>query len=183
MKKLAVARRYAKALIFIGKDDGQAESYKSELHDFTSLVTDNNALAQAVMNPLYAKEDRRRVLEAVVEKAGFSKMVAAFVLLLFDKNRIQFIDEINKIYQKLFDEFRNIARASVYSATELSADALSRIQASLAIMIGKEVVLESYRDSELIGGIVTKIGDLVLDGSVRTQLCNLRESIKRGESV
>lgn len=183
MKKLAVARRYAKALIFIGKDDGLAESYKKELQDFTSLVGNNNALAQAIMNPLYAKEDRRKVLVAIIKKAGLSQIMSAFVVLLFDKGRIQFLDDINRAYSKLFDELKNIARASVFAATELSAEALAKIQTGLGKMTGKEVIIDFSREPGLIGGIITKIGDLVLDGSVRTQLRNLRESIKRGESV
>ena len=183
MKKLAVARRYAKALIVIGKDDGQAESYKNELGAFSNLVQTNSALAQAIMNPLYAREDRRQVLVSVIKKAGLSQIMSAFVVLLFDKGRIQFLDDINQAYSKLFDELKNIARARVFAATELSADALSKIQAGLGKMTGKEVIVEFNREPALIGGIITKIGDLVLDGSVRTQLRNLRESIKRGESV
>lgn len=183
MKKLAVARRYAKALIVIGKEDGNAEFYKNELHDFASLVEGNTALAQAILNPLYAKEGRRKVLVSVIEKAGFSQIMSAFVLLLFDKGRIQFLGDIDRAYSKLFDELKNIARASVYAASDLSAEALSKIQAGLVKKTGREVIVEFHKEPELIGGIITKIGDLVLDGSVKTQLRNLRESIKRGESV
>lgn len=183
MKKIAVSRRYAKALIVIGKDDGQAEFYRNELSAFASLVSGNPALAQAIMNPLYSREERRNVLLAIIKKAGLSQIMSAFVSLLFDKGRIRFLDDINLAYSKLFDEFKNIARASVYAAGELSSDALDKIKAGLVKITGKEVIVEFHKEPDLIGGIITKIGDLVLDGSVRTQLRNLRESIKRGESV
>jgi F-type H+-transporting ATPase subunit delta len=78
---------------------------------------------------------------------------------------------------------KGIARASVISATDLSSDAVEKIRDSLSKMTGKEVKLEVEKDTSLIGGIVTKIGDLVLDGSIKTQLLNMRESLKRGESV
>lgn len=183
MKKLAVSRRYAKALIVIGKDDGMAESYMNELSAFTNLVNGNAALAQAIMNPLYAREDRRNVLLAVIKKAGMSQIMSAFVALLFDKGRIQFLDEINAAYSRLFDDLKNIARASVYAAGDLSSDALEKIKSGLVKITGKEVIVEFHREPDLIGGIITRIGDLVLDGSIKTQLRNLRESIKRGESV
>ena len=69
------------------------------------------------------------------------------------------------------------------SAVELSADAVKNIQASLSKLTGKDVVLDIDQDPTLIGGVVTKIGDLVLDGSIRTQILNMRESFKRGEKV
>jgi len=102
---------------------------------------------------------------------------------LFEKGRIRFLTDINDFYQKLADELKGIARASVISATELSSDAVEKIRDSLSRMTGKEVKLEVEKDTSLIGGIVTKIGDLVLDGSIKTQLLNMRESLKRGESV
>ncbi len=76
-----------------------------------------------------------------------------------------------------------MARASLVSATELSSDATDKIHAALSKMTGKEIILDTQQDPSLIGGIVTKIGDLVLDGSIKTQLLNMRESLKRGESI
>jgi F-type H+-transporting ATPase subunit delta len=106
-----------------------------------------------------------------------------FLLLLFDKGRFGFLDDVNDFYQKLADEQKGIARASLVSATELSSDAVDKIREALAKRTGKDIILEVEQDPELIGGIVTRIGDLVLDGSVRTQLLNMRESLKRGERV
>ena len=105
------------------------------------------------------------------------------MLLLFDKGRIGLLDAINDFYQKLVDELKGVAFASLVSAAELSSEAIEKIRESLSKVTGKEVKLEVKQDPDLIGGIVTRIGDLVLDGSVRTQLLNMRESLKRGESV
>ena len=76
-----------------------------------------------------------------------------------------------------------IARASLVSATELSSDTVEKIRTSLSKMTGKDIILDVEQDPGLIGGVVTRIGDLVLDGSIKTQLFNMRESLKRGESV
>ena len=183
MKNLAIARRYAKALLLIGKEDGQTETYREELNGIAELIQGEKALEQALTNPLYDAAGRRRVLEAVIEKMNLSKVMSSFLLLVFEKGRVGFIGSINEFYQKLADELKGVARASLVSATELSSEAVEKIRASLSKRTGKDITLEIEQDPTLIGGIVTRIGDLVLDGSIKTQLLNMRESLKRGESV
>ncbi|MCD6224979.1 MAG: ATP synthase F1 subunit delta [Deltaproteobacteria bacterium] len=183
MKNMAVSRRYAKALLLIGKDDGQAEVYKEELDGFSDLMEREKELEQAICNPLYDVEGRRKVLQAVIEKLNLSKVIRSFLIFLFDKGRIGFLGSVNDFYKKLADELKGIARASLVSATELSGDAIKKIRSTLSKMTGKEVILDVEQDASLIGGVVTRIGDLVLDGSIKTQLLNMRESLKRGESV
>jgi len=183
MKNLAIARRYAKALLLIGKEDGQAESYRDELAVVAGLVEQEKALDHALTNPLYDVEARKKVLLTVIEKLGLSKVMSSFIVLLFDKRRIGFIGPINDFYQRMADELRNVARASLVSATELTSETVDKIRGALSARTGKDIVLEVNQDPALIGGIVTRIGDLVLDGSIKTQLLNMRETLKRGERV
>jgi len=183
VKNLAIARRYAKALLLIGKEDGKTDIYREELNAFSELMKREGELSQALTNPLYGTEARKKVLDAVLEKLSLSKMMNAFLLLLFEKNRVGFLVNINDFYQKLADELKGVARASLVSATELSSETIEKIRSSLSKKTGKDIILECGQDASLIGGIVTKIGDLVLDGSIKTQLLNMRESLKRGESV
>ncbi len=183
MKNLTVARRYAKALLIIGKEDGQAETYREELDAFSALIDREKELEQAIINPLYDASSRKKVLMAVIDKVGVSKVMMSFLLLLFDKGRIGYLSDINEFYQKLADELKGIARASLVSATELSSETVEKIRTTLSKRTGKDIILEVDHDPELIGGIVSRIGDLVLDGSIKTQLLNMRESLKRGESA
>ena len=183
MKNLAVARRYAKALLLISKEDGQTDAYRKELSVFADLMEQENTLNQAITNPLYDSQNRRNVLQAVLVSLGISKTMKSFFLLLFDKGRIGFIGSIDEFYQKLADELKGIARASLTSATELSEDTVEKIRAALSKKIKKKIALTVAQDPELIGGIVTKIGDLVWDGSIKTQLANMKETLKRGEGV
>jgi len=81
------------------------------------------------------------------------------------------------------DELKGVVKASIVSATELSSDAVNKIKEALSKKTGKTIVLNVDQDPDLIGGVVTKIGDLVLDGSVRTQLMNMSETLKKGEIV
>jgi F-type H+-transporting ATPase subunit delta len=104
-------------------------------------------------------------------------------MLLFDKRRIGFVPDISEFYGGLADELKGVARASLVSATELPDETVEKIRAALSKRTGKDILLETEQDPSLIGGIVTRIGDLVLDGSIKTQLLNMSESLKRGESV
>ncbi len=183
MKKLAVGRCYAKALLLIGKEDGQAEKYREELDGVARLIDGNQTLDQAINNPLYDAVDRKKLLQAIVGKLNLSKVMSSFLILLYDKGRFDFVSSINELYQKLADELKGIARASLVSATELSSETVEKIRTSLSKKTGKDIILDTKQDPDLIGGIVTRIGDLVLDGSIKTQLLNMRESLKRGESV
>ena len=183
MKNQSIARRYAKALLMIGKTDGKADNYKDELNGFASLIASEMVLEQVINNPLYNAAERKKVLSALIVKLNLSKVMASFLKLLFDKGRFGFLGAINEFYQKLADDLKGVARASLVSANELSSEAVEKIRKALSKKTGKDIVLDIKTDPSLIGGVVTKIGDLVLDGSIKTQLLNMRESLKRGESA
>jgi len=183
MKNFAIGRRYAKALLLIGKEDGQVETYRQELEDFSALVQKEAVLGQVISNPLYNAEGRKKVLESVIEKLALSRVMTSFLTLLFDKGRFVYLSSINDFYQRLADDLKGIARASLVSATVLSSETVDKIRNTLSEKTGKDIILEVEQDPGLIGGIVTRIGDLVLDGSIKTQLLNMRESLKRGEGV
>jgi len=183
VKNLTVARRYSKALLLIGKEDDKTETYREELDGFARLIEREKELEQAICNPLYDVADRKKVLVSILEKLNLSKVMTSFLILLFDKKRFGFLSNVNEFYQILADELQGIARANLVSATELSSETVEKIRTTLSNMTGKDIVLEVEQDLGLIGGIVSRIGDLVLDGSIRTQLFNMRESLKRGESV
>lgn len=183
MKNLAIARRYAKALLLIGKEDGQSETYRTELAGFCQLLASQPELEQAINNPLHDTGARKQVLQAAVQRLKLSAVLKTFLLLLFDKGRFRFLAHINDHYQKMADELKGVARASVTSAVALSAEVVDKIRQTLSQRTGKAVLLEVQQDPGLIGGLITRIGDLVLDGSIRTQLLNMRESLNRGEAV
>lgn len=183
MKNLAIARRYAKALLLIGKEDGKTETYRDELAGFSELIENNKALEQAINNPLYNAAGREKVLKSILEKLALSATMQSFLILLFEKGRFIYLSSISDFYKKLADELKGIGRASLVSASALSSETVEKIRNTLSKRTGKEIILDVKEDPGLIGGIVTRIGDLVLDGSIKTQLLNMRESLKRGEGV
>ncbi len=123
------------------------------------------------------------MMEAVIGSTDLSDIMKSFLILLFNKGRIGFLREIASYYNDMADELKGVVKASVTSATQLSDDAVSKIKESLSKKTGKTIVLNVEQDPSLIGGVVTKLGDLVLDGSVKTQLINMRETLNKGESV
>ena len=183
MKNLVIARRYAKALLLIGKEDGNTETYRDELSGISELVEKEPALEKAINNPLYNAEGRKKVLESVIEKLGLSAVMKSFLTLLFEKGRFINLSSISDSYQKMADELKGVSRASLVSATALSSETVEKIRSTLSEKTGKDIILDVEQDPGLIGGIVTRIGDLVLDGSIKTQLLNMRESLKRGEGA
>lgn len=183
MKNLALARRYAKALLLIGKEDGQMDIYRRELDDVCAVFRENDNLRQILSNPLYGRSARRQILESLLKKLSLSRIMQSFLLLLFDKGRVARLEDVARSYQQLADAFQNIARAQITSAVALNDEAVEKIRAALVRMTSRDVILSVDEDPRIIGGIVTKVGDLVYDGSIRTQLRNLRESFKRGEGI
>ncbi len=181
MTSLVVAKRYAKALLEIGREDGKYEQYGRELADMASLFVEAPDLPTALGNPGFPFDGRRSLLAAILQKAGLSPIVSNFFRLLMDRGRIGEVPGIHAVYQRLLDEVKGITRAEVSSAQALSQAQIEQLAATLKKVAGREVKLEVKEDSSLIGGVVSRIGDLVLDGSVKTQLANLKDSLRRGD--
>ncbi|MFH0845306.1 MAG: ATP synthase F1 subunit delta [Pseudomonadota bacterium] len=171
-----VSKRYAKALFSIGQEDGNFERYGKELQEFAEFCKSNKEFGQVISNLIFAIEDRKSILHSVLERSGFSDLVKNFLNLLLDKNRIGDIEAIASYYSRLTDEASNIARAEIITPMPLRKETLEKLQKSLERLTSKKIQSEVWEDQGLIGGIVVKIGDLVLDGSVKAQIEGLKQS-------
>jgi F-type H+-transporting ATPase subunit delta len=176
-----VAKRYAKALLSLGLEDGKYQQYGNELGAFSGFFATNQEFREVIANPAFAVEDRRRILNIILDKGSYSNIVKNFLNLLLDKNRIDAIPEISSYYESLIDEVAQIARVEVVTPRPLREDARQRLEKALEEMTSKKIRMEISEDQSLIGGIVVKIGDLILDGSIKAQLDGLKESFGRGE--
>ncbi|MCJ7595093.1 MAG: ATP synthase F1 subunit delta [Desulfobacterales bacterium] len=181
MSRSKVSKRYAKALLSIGQEDGNYEQYGKGLSDFSGFCQENREFIEAVSNRVFPVEDRKGILNAILKRSDYSGTIKNFLNLLLDKNRLGAIKDISEYYERLTDEISNIARAEVISPRPLNEDATTRLQRALEGLTSKKIRMATKDDERLIGGIVVKIGDLVLDGSIKAQLEGLKESLKRGE--
>ncbi len=181
MKNLVIAKRYAKAIFEIALEEGRLEDYGQELRDLVALFKEVPDFETILATPIYPEDVKVRTLNVVAEKSGMSPVMKRFLEILVEKQRVRFLEDIKDYYERLMDEHANVARAQVSAAVDLDETTLELIAESLGKIVGKKVVVEFHKDPELIGGVVARIGDLVLDGSVRTQLKNIKETLKRGE--
>jgi F-type H+-transporting ATPase subunit delta len=173
----SIARRYAKALLAIGIKQQSYDAIGKELDRAADTVTRSPELRHVLANPVFPVEKRRLVLEELARRLALSKTVRNFVMLLLDKGRIDKLPDIARAHRALVDEHAGRVRAVVISARPLDPALEARLKSALEKQSGKTVILEKREDASIVGGLVTQLGDLVLDGSVRTQLADLRDEL------
>ena len=172
-----IARRYARALIEIGKENDQIEQFKNELNTFFDLVEKFSDLEKSLSNPLYSTEDLKQIVSAITGKINISNTVQNFLFLLIDKRRIQYLADIIELYEDLTDEFFGYVRARIVSATLLSNADCENIKKSLEKITQKKILLKADIEPEIIGGVIAEVGDRVFDGSIRKQLQKIGETL------
>lgn len=178
MKQIILARRYAKALFAVGKEEGKLEEYNNALQGLAEIYGSNAEVVDALINPLYPLDVREKVMEGIVASMGVEKIMANFLNLLVEKKRAGILPEIAEEFQAMVDEEKNVSHGTVVSAVELNEELQAKVQATLEKLTGKKVELTTSVDPSIIGGIIAKVGDLELDGSIKTQLASLKDSIK-----
>ena len=181
MKQTILAKRYAKAIFTIGQDQENYEEYNEVLQGVATLYNETPEVADALTNPLYPIDVKEKVMTDVVASMGVDTVMGNFLNLLVQKKRAEILPEIADAYKTMVDEAKNISHGNVISAVELSDELKNNIQTVLEKLTGKKVELTTSVDPEIIGGMVAKVGDLVLDGSIKTQLAGLKDSIKGRE--
>ena len=181
MRQTILARRYAKALFSLGKEQNKIEEYSETLAAIARLYAEADTVVDALTNPLYPLEAREKVMAKIADLVKADKIMTSFLNLLLEKKRAAILPDIADVMQAMVDEEQNISHGSVISAIELDASLQKKIQETLEKITGNKVILETRVDPSIIGGIIAKVGDLVLDGSIKTQLNGLKESIKGRE--
>lgn len=179
MKTGAAAQRYAKAVFSLGVDSGEFERIGQEIGAVVEAIDTNDALRMILLSPQHDAEVKRGVVEAIAVKKGFTSTTKNFLLLLVDKGRLPLLPEMYRSYQKLSDEKAGRMNATVVTAAQLTEPLIKEIITSLEKKTGKKVSLSSEVDPALIGGVVIKIGDIIYDGSIKTQLNKLRDNIRK----
>lgn len=177
MKSTILAKRYAKALFAVGKEDNAVEPYGRDLADMAAAFQGVPELADVLINPLYPEDVRARVMAEIGAAMKIAPVMAKFFGLLIRNKRAAILPDLAEGYQMLVDQDKNLVRGSVVSAAELSSGLLAKIKATLEKITGKQVELTTRIEPAIIGGMVAKVGDLVLDASLRSQLAGLKESI------
>ncbi len=178
-----VSRRYAKALFAVGAAKGEAEQAKFG----EQLIAIGNSIEEApeatafFKNPAFSVEEKAAVLNQLIEKVAVDPMVKNFCDLLADRGRVEMLPAIAADYKAMIDAVSGVVSGELITVSELNEDRKSAIMANLEQQAGKKLELSFATDKEILGGIVLKVGDKVMDASLKAQLQILKENIKRGE--
>ena len=178
MRGTVAALKYAKGLFIAAKELGKLEEFGKELKELGELLEQMPDVLAALQNPIYPPDLKMEILNEILKVVQVSPEVERFLKLLVERRRIHFIKEIVAKYQQLLDEELGIARGQVISAFEIGEEEKKELESVLKEYLKKEVILETKVDPEIIGGIKVQIGDLVFDGTIKTQLKKFKEIIK-----
>ena len=172
-----VARRYATALADVVGKTNETDSIKTELKTWETLINANADLQTAFRNPAIAHSSKEKVLENLIEKTKPTRTTANFLRVLLRNSRLTEIGEIHEKFASVLEERSGVVSAQITSARPLSEAQKAEMKANLAKLTGKTVNLNFEIDESLIGGVVTKLGSTVYDGSVKTQLEELKREM------
>ena len=180
MSTSAISKRYAKALVSLGSEQKKVDSYGAELAKISSLVAEQDLLRLLLESPTLAVEKKSAIFSEIMNKVGVSVDMQNFFGLLIEKNRMQYLPQIEQKYLQLADELSGTLRANVTAAAKLSAAQQKAITKELEKQTGKNVELTVDVDEALIGGLRTEIGGRLFDGSVQTQLKRIEDTLTKG---
>jgi F-type H+-transporting ATPase subunit delta len=170
-----VARVYAEALFDSAKDSGKLETVQEQLGEFTDALAENRDMQVFFFSPYFSTAEKQEGLEKAVSDA--EPAVMNFLELLLEKHRMPALMRIRKRYDALVSEENKELEVTVTSAVELDEGIATQIGDEIAKQTGRKVELSSNVDEDILGGLVVRVGNMVLDASVRNQLEKLRKNV------
>lgn len=171
-----IVRRYASALFGAASKSNAVDAVESDLGLVGYALESSPALWDAMVSPIIPPAKKRQILGDIFE-GKVHEITLAYLRLLADKRREEAIRQTESEYVILANEARGIVLAEVTSATPLDEDQEARLVSKLSATTGKQIQLSKRVDLSAIGGVLVRIGDTVIDGSVRGQLAALREQL------
>jgi F-type H+-transporting ATPase subunit delta len=175
----SIARRYAKALFSLAVEKGRIEPWSDSLVALGKAIDASSELRDVLQNPAYPREARAAVVSTLASTAKLESDPASLLQLLGDRNRLGGLSAIVSAFRELADVELGRLRATVTSAVPLDDAEVNAIAEKLSAASHKKVLVERVVDPAILGGVVTQVGSVVYDGSIRTQLEDLRSTLKR----
>jgi F-type H+-transporting ATPase subunit delta len=178
------ARRYARALFDVlrqeSADAAVVERTQTELAGLADLLKTYPALAGAISNPAVPVAKKRAVMQALLDKGAVRGSVAKLVLLLADRDRLVLLPDLAAVYDERVLEWKNVVRGEVTTAVPMASENIRALERRLSQATGRSVTLDAKVDPSIVGGVITRLGSTVFDGSVTTQLQRLKETLLEG---
>ena len=175
----SLARRYAKAIMDLAIAKGAVDKVGTDLRTLATAYKTQPELAQVLANGSFPKAQRKGVLDAILMRIGAHELIKTTLALLLDKERLAAVPDIAREVDAMIEARAGKVAAQVTSAVELTPVQLAHLTVQLEKLSGKRVVITRTVDPALLGGIVAKVGDVVYDGSARTQIRTLRDQLAK----
>ena len=179
MSMRSSAARYAKALLDVSIKESDPDRAEQELAAFVGLVEQHPDLQRALGNPVVSAADKRAVVQQILDRLQPTSPAGKLVLLLASRGRLALLPDLLDVYRERLMEHRNVLSAEVTTAVALSPDRAAQLQQRLAAATGRTVTMTTKVDASIIGGVVTRIGSTVFDGSVATQLAKVKDRLEQ----
>lgn len=179
MSMRASAARYARALLDVANKESDPERAEQELAAFVDLVRANPDLERALANPVVSAADKRAIVQQILERLTPTTPVGKLLLLLASRGRLALLPDLLDVYRERLMEYRNVLSAEVTTAAPLSPERAEQLQQRLANATGRTITMTTKVDASIIGGVVTRIGGTVYDGSVATRLAKVRDRLEQ----
>ncbi len=170
MSAAAIADRYAKAVFELADEAGQVSQVAEQFASIAKAYSDSKELRGVLDNPVVSFEQREAILKDVAARLGLKELALNSVRYIASRRRLAVLPEISRRLAVLADEKAGIVRATVISATALGESYFSKLKAQLEKRTGKKVEILREQDPSLLAGVITRIGDNTIDGSLRGRL-------------
>ena len=175
-----VARRYAKGLLeaVAAVAPGSENKVKDQLAALVATIEGHDGLKLLIRNPAIDEQQKSAILGKITEIIDLDELARRFVNLLAEKKRLDHLSLIAEVYGELVDEHSGVVTAHITTATPLNPGQIVELESSLRAATGREVRISRNTDARLLGGVVTRIGDVVYDGSLQGHLARIRERLE-----
>jgi F-type H+-transporting ATPase subunit delta len=177
MPSRASAARYARALFDVALKESDPVQVERDLTSFADLMSSNAELHSALTNPAVPASAKRQIVDALGTRLNAASPARKLLLLLADRDRLGIVPDLLAVYRERLMEHQQVVRAEVTTAAPLSPERMVQIEQKLAALTGRNVNMTTSVDPAIIGGVVTRIGSTVYDGSIATQLAKLKEKL------
>jgi F-type H+-transporting ATPase subunit delta len=174
MARVTSGKRYAQAAFKLALEKGELDSWQASLRKIVDITTDEKLVA-LLENPKLPFEAKKALL---AERLGkINPLALNLAYLLVHKDRLGIVSDISQQYDRLLDTHRGIEHVEVITALPLGDEDMERISSRFGEITGHKVIIDAQVDPSIVGGIKTKIGDTVIDGSIRNRLQVLRKGL------
>jgi ATP synthase F1 delta subunit len=170
-----IARTYSDALFTVARDKGKLDTVRDQLGAFTDALAENRDLQVFFFSPYFSSAEKSDGLERAVQDAD--PELLHFLKLLIEKHRMPVLFRIRRQFDQLWAEENRLLDVTVTSAVELEPEVVEKVGAEVERQTGRRVELTSEIDEDLLGGLVLRVGNMVLDASVRNKLERMRREI------